>query len=261
MPLTPSIPFIQSASFHPSLLLYVLLRHLDMQRQNDYTSSYTCRCSAWSWPRHAVHLLCRRRCLALAAKVYRTVIFPRRISALLSYSAPSASGPHFATSTKMLNLLRAPSLLQATAVAALVAVLGIVIRRRYFSPLSDIPRPFQGSFSILQQLYKIFTKYTKRATIDVYKKQSVLQSSLAGLSGFLLSLGKFIYISYNEVSISDLVAVYKALQSLIDKVSMRSVLANRWSLLTAAHRPTSTRSLAFLTRDTSILYLRLTLRR
>lgn len=81
-------------------------------------------------------------CAAAGATVYWTVIFPHRISALSSYPTPSASRPHFATSTEMLNLLRAPSLLQTTAVAGLVAVLGIVVRRRYFSPLSDIPRPF-----------------------------------------------------------------------------------------------------------------------
>lgn len=81
-------------------------------------------------------------CAAAGARVYWTFNFPHRISALLSYPTPSASRPHFATSTEMLNLLRAPSLLQTTAVAALVAVLRIVVRRRYISPLSDIPRPF-----------------------------------------------------------------------------------------------------------------------
>jgi hypothetical protein len=71
----------------------------------------------------------------------------------------------------MLNLLAAPpGLPQAAAVAASVAVLGVVVRRRFFSPISDVPEPFWGSFSLLWQLHKIFTKHTERATIDAHKK-------------------------------------------------------------------------------------------
>jgi hypothetical protein len=75
---------------------------------------------------------------------------------------------------EMLNLLAARSLPQAAAVAALVAVLGVVVRRRYFSPISDVPGPFWGSFSMLWQLHKIFTKHTERATIDAHKKWGAL---------------------------------------------------------------------------------------
>jgi hypothetical protein len=81
------------------------------------------------------------------------------------------SGPIPALALEMLNLLAAPpSFPQAAAVAASVAVLGIVVRRRFFSPISDVPGPFWGSFSLLWQLHKIFTKHTERATIDAHKK-------------------------------------------------------------------------------------------
>ena len=71
----------------------------------------------------------------------------------------------------MLNFLAAPpNLPSAVAVAASLAVLGVVVRRRFFSPISDVPGPLWGSFSLLWQLYKICTKHTERATIDAHKK-------------------------------------------------------------------------------------------
>jgi hypothetical protein len=88
------------------------------------------------------YIHCAAANISACARVYWTVVFPHPISALLSYPAPSVSGPHFAMPAKMLNLLAARSLPQAAAVIALVAVLGVVVRRRYFSPISDVPRPF-----------------------------------------------------------------------------------------------------------------------
>lgn len=71
----------------------------------------------------------------------------------------------------MLNLLAAPpSLPKVAAVAASLAALGVVVRRRFFSPIGDVPGPFWASFSLLWQLHKIFTKHTERATIDAHKK-------------------------------------------------------------------------------------------
>jgi hypothetical protein len=70
----------------------------------------------------------------------------------------------------MLNLLAALGFPWATAVAASVVVLGVGVRRRYFSPISDVPGPFWGSVSLLWQLHKIFTKHTERATIDAHKR-------------------------------------------------------------------------------------------
>jgi hypothetical protein len=70
----------------------------------------------------------------------------------------------------MVDLLAALSLPRAVAIAASVVVLGVVVRRRYFSPISDLPGPFWGSVSLLWQLHKIFTKHTERATIDAHKR-------------------------------------------------------------------------------------------
>lgn len=70
----------------------------------------------------------------------------------------------------MLNLLAALALPRAAAIVAVVVVLGVAVRRRYFSPISDVPGPFLGSVSLLWQLHKIFTKHTERATIDAHKR-------------------------------------------------------------------------------------------
>jgi hypothetical protein len=75
----------------------------------------------------------------------------------------------------MLHLATGWAILRATAVSAPIAVLGIIIRRRYFSPISDLPGPFWGSFSLLWQLHKIFTKHTERDTIDAHKRWGPLR--------------------------------------------------------------------------------------
>lgn len=70
----------------------------------------------------------------------------------------------------MVDLIAGLSIFQAFAITAFVAVFAIAIQRRYLSSISDIPGPFLGSFSLLWQLQKIFTKHTERATIDAHKK-------------------------------------------------------------------------------------------
>ena len=103
------------------------------------------------------------------AGVKWTAIFLHHISAFLSYPVPHLR-IILATPAEMLTLTAAPTLPQAAAVSAVVAVLGVAVRRRYFSPISDIPGPFWGSFSLLWQLHKIFTKHTERATICAHKR-------------------------------------------------------------------------------------------
>ncbi|KIW04443.1 uncharacterized protein PV09_04709 [Verruconis gallopava] len=78
------------------------------------------------------------------------------------------------------------SILQRLALAGGGLLLGVIIKRRYFSPISDIPGPFVASFSRLWQLYHIFDGHTELATIKAHEKY-----------------GPFVRISHLEVSVSD----------------------------------------------------------
>jgi hypothetical protein len=73
---------------------------------------------------------------------------------------------------------------------AIGLLLGVIIKRKYFSPISDIPGPFAASFSRLWQLYHIVDGHTEVATINAHEKY-----------------GKFVRISHLEVSVSDPEAV------------------------------------------------------
>jgi hypothetical protein len=74
-------------------------------------------------------------------------------------------------------MLALPDSLSATnAVQALVAAAAIIlsagfVRRRYFSPLSDIPGPFVASFSAsLWHLWQIWKGHVEAAVIDQHHK-------------------------------------------------------------------------------------------
>jgi hypothetical protein len=81
-------------------------------------------------------------------------------------------------------------ILQLSVLLATSFLLAVIVRRRYFSPISDIPGPFAASFSRLWQLYHIFDGHTESATLKAHQKY-----------------GKFVRISQQEVSVSDPEAV------------------------------------------------------
>ncbi|KAI9054435.1 hypothetical protein LZ554_001597 [Drepanopeziza brunnea f. sp. 'monogermtubi'] len=86
---------------------------------------------------------------------------------------------------------------------AVVAILltAVFVRRRYFSPLSDIPGPFAASFlASLWQIYHILKGHIEVATIEEHQRN-----------------GKFVRIGYNEVSICDAAAIRMVLMSHMDK--------------------------------------------
>ena len=76
--------------------------------------------------------------------------------------------------------------LQLAALCAVAVILLALIRRKWLSPISDIPGPFWGSFSRAWQLYHIFDGHTEVATIKAHEKY-----------------GTFVRISHQEVSVSD----------------------------------------------------------
>ena len=75
----------------------------------------------------------------------------------------------------MLHLVTGWTILRVAVISAPMALLGVFVRRRYFSPISDIPGPFWASFSLLWQLHKIFTKHIERDTINAHKKWGPLR--------------------------------------------------------------------------------------
>lgn len=51
-----------------------------------------------------------------------------------------------------------------------IFLLALIIRRRYFSSISDVPGPFIGSFSILWQIWHTIKGHTEEETIALHQK-------------------------------------------------------------------------------------------
>ncbi|MCJ1321857.1 hypothetical protein MMC15_007202 [Xylographa vitiligo] len=83
-----------------------------------------------------------------------------------------------------------------------------IIRRIYFSPISDIPGPFVARFSILWQLWVTATGQLGPAIVALHKKH-----------------GKFVRIAYNEVSVCDPEGSPTLLKQNIDKGSWYEITA------------------------------------
>lgn len=62
--------------------------------------------------------------------------------------------------------------------AILAAIVGICVRRRYFSSISDIPGPFLGSFSVLWQIVHAIKGHTEEETIAEHRKHGRIAKPL-----------------------------------------------------------------------------------
>lgn len=82
-------------------------------------------------------------------------------------------------------------------------LLVIVIRRRYLSPIADIPGPFFASFSVLWQLWAIVKGDIQLRSIELHRKH-----------------GHFVRIGHEEVSVCHPDAVRKILLTPLRKVSI-----------------------------------------
>jgi hypothetical protein len=85
--------------------------------------------------------------------------------------------------------------------AVIALVLLIALKRRYLSPISDIPGPFVASFSIWWQIYHIIKGHTEKEMIKRHRE-----------------LGPFVRIADNEVSVCHPDAVKQLLSKPIPKV-------------------------------------------
>ncbi|RDW63261.1 hypothetical protein BP6252_10806 [Coleophoma cylindrospora] len=97
--------------------------------------------------------------------------------------------------------LSATGILRALAAIATVFIALVFVRRRYLSPLRDVPGPFVASCSAsLWQLWHILKGHTEVAIIGQHQKH-----------------GSFVRIGHNEVSICDESAIRQVLMSHMDK--------------------------------------------
>jgi len=94
----------------------------------------------------------------------------------------------------------------ATIVAALTLVLGICLKRRYLSPLSDIPGPFISSFSAnLWFTWHIFTGHLEVSTIQMHRKLGKPQDPVS----------RGIYVDNLQVNLSELATMRSASATLL----------------------------------------------
>ncbi|KAI9877155.1 MAG: Telomerase protein component 1 [Pleopsidium flavum] len=84
----------------------------------------------------------------------------------------------------------------------LLFVVAIALKRRYFSPISDIPGPFLASFSVFWKLWHIIDGHNEERAIALHKEH-----------------GDFVRISHNEVSVSHPDAVSQLLLARVHKGS------------------------------------------
>lgn len=99
-------------------------------------------------------------------------------------------------------------------VAALVY---IVLKRRYFTNISNIPGPFPASFSLAWQLWHICKGDVDRACQKLHEKHGTY---IVGYSQVMIltRLGSFVRISHDEVSVCHPDAVRQILLNPLHKV-------------------------------------------
>jgi len=68
-------------------------------------------------------------------------------------------------------------------IAVVSSAVLIALKRRYLSPVSDIPGPFFGSFSIFWKIWTILTAHLEDETIALHKKHG-MQLLLDSVSSF-----------------------------------------------------------------------------
>ncbi|EED11729.1 cytochrome P450, putative [Talaromyces stipitatus ATCC 10500] len=86
------------------------------------------------------------------------------------------------------------------AITAAITILVIILKRRYVSPISDIPGPLLASFSTLWQVYHLIKGHTEEEMIKLHKK-----------------MGSLVRVGINEVSVSHPDAVELILCADLDK--------------------------------------------
>jgi len=102
-----------------------------------------------------------------------------------------------------------------------ISLLTLLIWRRYFSAISDIPGPFAASFTRLWHMHRILKGDQNLELIRLHEQHGKYTCCAAALviNGSLIGiLGHFVRISYDEVSVSHPDAIAKILVAPLHKV-------------------------------------------
>lgn len=105
----------------------------------------------------------------------------------------------------------------------LASVVAVAVKRRWFSPVSSIPGPFLGSFSVLWQIWNTIKGHTEEETIALHKKygmRSIPKCTSEIMETDSCPSGDFVRIAHNEVSVAHPDAIRDVLKSHMDKVDL-----------------------------------------
>lgn len=119
------------------------------------------------------------------------------------------------------HILRGASLCYYAVILVFIFMVSTAVRRRYFSPISDIPGPILASITRLHHVFHIFKGRQSDWITNLHDQY-----------------GPFVRIAPDEVSVSHPDAPRKLLLSVLDKVSPRSLRGKRPSSHTNRDRPT-----------------------
>lgn len=103
-------------------------------------------------------------------------------------------------------------------IAGLVALAVIGLRRRYFSDIRDVPGPVIASVGRAWQLWRLIKGDIDKYCIALHEKHGMYASIVARSSYLPSSIGPFVRISHDEVSVCHPEAIKKILLSPLHKV-------------------------------------------
>jgi hypothetical protein len=139
------------------------------------------------------------------------------------YAASATEGfTQVQVATGHLNCIKMDWLL-ITGVAS-ISLLTLLIWRRYFSAISDIPGPFAASFTRLWHMHRILKGDQNLEIIRLHEQHGkpFRPARKIGIDSlFTRLLGHFVRISYDEVSVSHPEAIAKILVAPLHKVRYR----------------------------------------
>lgn len=105
---------------------------------------------------------------------------------------------------------------------AIVGLFTLLVWRRYFSPISDVPGPFVASFTRLWHMHRILKGDQNLELIRLHETHGDNLPFVTETEYFAdehFSIGHFVRVSYDEVSVTHPDAIKKILLAQLHKVS------------------------------------------
>lgn len=118
----------------------------------------------------------------------------------------------------MLQLVMNTDVQRAVALIAVVLVIRVLFRK-YWTSIRDVPGPFFASFSSLWRVYHLCKGHIEEEIFDLHKRHGmIVLIKTRGYTTHSMTIGHFVRIADNEVSVSHPDAVKQLLQANIPKV-------------------------------------------